>query len=96
MEPTAPRSDAAPIRVLIADDDPRLLSLLRVAIAAEPGIEIVAEVDTADGIGPVAARTRRELHHNLPHPKSMMVEPRMMHGRAHVLDRTATCSIRSQ
>jgi len=61
MEPTAPRSDAAPIRVLIADDDPRLLSLLRVAIAAEPGIEIVAEVETADGIGTVVARTRPDV-----------------------------------
>lgn len=65
MEPRHPTSDltppGSPIRVLIADDDPRLLALLRNAIASEPGLEIVAEVETAEGIGPVAARTRPDV-----------------------------------
>jgi DNA-binding NarL/FixJ family response regulator len=40
------RSDG-PIRVLIADDDPRVRAALRTFLSAHPGIDVVAEADGA-------------------------------------------------
>lgn len=51
----------APLRLLIADDDPVMRMLLGAVVRADPSIELVAEAEDADQAIELAASTRPDV-----------------------------------